>query len=199
MKKIKNVRKFLVLLLITALLVSLTLFSFGCTKSPADKTDASLSEAQTSQAASKTEGQTTSESSGSSSAPTTTTVEATTTAEQIPSDIQLMIDKADKYYNDGMFAEAVSDYRSIKSVVDKNTTISDSLKQEIIGSYTNNFEDSKTITDTARMHYGNAMQLEYEKRIDEAIKELEAALSIYPKYQDAIDKLASIKSLYGLK
>jgi len=199
MKKIKNVRIFLVLLLTAALLISFTLFSFGCTKSPAGSTDASLSEAQTSQSVVKTEGQTTSESSSSSSSPTTTTVLETTTKEQIPSDIQAMIDKADKYYNDGLFAEAVSAYRSIKSVVDKNTVISDSLKQEIIASYTNNFEDSKTITDTARMNYGNAMQLEYEKRIDEAVKELEAALSIYPKYQDAIDKLASIKSLYGLK
>jgi tRNA (Thr-GGU) A37 N-methylase len=49
------------------------------------------------------------------------------------------------------------------------------------------------------MHYGNAMQLEYEKRIQEAVKELEEALKVYPKYQDAIDKLDSIKSLYKLK
>ena len=110
-----------------------------------------------------------------------------------------MIAKADKYYSDGLFAEAVSAYRSIKPAVEKNTEISDSLKQEIIESFTNDFEDSKTITDTARMHYGNANTLEYEKRIDEAIKELEEALKIYPKYQDAIDKLDSIKSLYKLK
>ena len=62
-----------------------------------------------------------------------------------------------------------------------------------------NFDKAKTITDTARIHYGNAMQLEYEKRIDEAIEQLEEALKIYPRYQDAIDALASIKTLYNLK
>jgi tetratricopeptide (TPR) repeat protein len=193
--KVKKIRLFLILLLTAALLLSFALFSSGCSKSAAGKTDSSLSEAQTD--ASNTENQNTSASSSSSSV--STTVEETTTSEQIPSDIKAMIAKADAYFTGGQFAEAVSAYRSIKPVVEKNTSISDNLKQEIIDSYTKNFEDSKTITDTARMHYGNAMQLEYEKRIDEAIKELEAALSIYPKYQDAIDKLDSIKSLYKLK
>ena len=130
---------------------------------------------------------------------TDTTVKETTTSEQIPSDIKEMITKADVYFNNGLYAEAVSAYRSIKPAVEKNTSISDSLKQVIIKSYSINFEGSKTITETARMHFGNSMQLEYEKRIDEAIKELEEALKIYPKYQDAIDKLDSIKSLYKLK
>ena len=138
-------------------------------------------------------------SSSSSSSSTSTTVEETTTSEQVPSDIKEMITKADTYFDEGQFAEAVSAYRSIKPAVEKNTSISDSLKQIIIKSYSINFEDSKIITEAARMHFGNSMQLEYEKRIDEAIKELEEALKIYPKYQDAIDKLDSIKSLYKLK
>ena len=197
--KIKIIRLFLIFLLTAALLLSFALFSFGCSKPAAGKTDASLSGAQTNQSGNNAENQAALESSSSSSSSASTTVEETTTSEQIPSDIKDMITKADAYFTGGQFAEAVSAYRSIKTAVEKNTSISDSLKQEIIASYTNNFEDSKTITDTARMHYGNAMQLEYEKRINEAIKELEAALSIYPKYQDAIDKLASIKSLYKLK
>ncbi|MEI7615284.1 MAG: hypothetical protein WCJ54_01120, partial [Actinomycetota bacterium] len=79
--------------------MSCILFSFGCTKSSTDKTDASLSEAQTSQTANNTEGQTSTESSSASSLPTTTTAAATTTtAEQITADIQKMITEADKYY-----------------------------------------------------------------------------------------------------
>ena len=195
MKKIdniKNIKLFLVLLLIMILLVSLALSFSGCSKSATIKTDASLSEAETSQSTASKENQTTS-----SSSSTSTTVQETTTSEQIPAEINDMISSADAYFNSGQYAEAVSAYRSIKPIVEK-TGISDDLKQEIINSYSENFEDSKTITETARMHFGNAMQLEYEKRIDEAIEELEAALKIYPKYQDAADKLDSIKSLYKL-
>lgn len=202
MKKINTVKKiklFSILLLAALLLLSLLLFLSGCSKSSTSKTDTSLSEAQTSQSGSNTENQATTENINSSSSSTSTTVQAAITSEQVPSDIKKMITKADVYFNDGLYAEAVSAYRSIKPAVEKNTSISDSLKQEIINSYSKNFEASKTITETARMHFGNAMQLEYEKRIDEAIKELEEALKIYPKYQDAIDKLDSIKSLYKLK
>lgn len=199
MNKLKKIKLFSVLLLTIAILLSFALFSFGCSKSSTGKTDASLSEAQASEPESSTKNQASSESSNSSGSSTTTTIQATTTSEQIPSDIKDMIAKADTLFNSGQYAEAVSAYRSIKPAVEKNANISGSLKQEIINSYSKNFESSKTITDTARMHFGNAMQLEYEKRIDEAIKELEAALKIYPKYQDAIDKLDSIKSLYKLK
>ena len=181
---------------LTIVLITATaLFSVSCSNKNNVKTDTTMAaDAQTSQS-----GKDSQSTSGSSNSSTSTTVEETTTSEQVPSDIQLMIAEADKYYNNGQFAESVSAYRSIKPAVEKNATIGDSLKQEIIKSYSINFEDSKTITETARMHYGNAMQLEYEKRIDEAIKELEEALKIYPKYQDAIDKLDSIKSLYKLK
>jgi len=200
MKKINNVKKirlFPIFLLTMVLLLSPVLSLPGCSKSAADKTDTSLSGAQTSQPATSKENQSTSDSVNTSSSSTSTTVAQTTTSEQVPEEINNMIASADTYFNNGQYAEAVSAYRSIKSAVEK-TDISDSLKQKIINSYSKNFEDSKTITETARMHFGNAMQLEYEKRIDEAIKELESALKIYPKYQDAIDKLDSIKSLYSL-
>jgi tetratricopeptide (TPR) repeat protein len=202
MKKINKVKKinfFLTLLLAALFILSFSIFSTGCSKSVANKTDTSLSEAQASNTISSTENQSDTGSSNSTSSSSSTTIQPATTAEQIPADIKDMISKADAYFNNGQYAEAVSSYRSIKPAVEKNTGISDSLKQEIINSYTKNFEASRTITETARMHYGNAMQLEYEKRIDEAIKELEEALRIYPKYQDAIDKLDSIRSLYKLK
>jgi len=201
MKKIdniKNIKLFPILLLIMVLLVSLALSLSGCSKPAAAKTDTSLLDVQTSQSATSKENQSTTDSEDTSSSSTSTTVKETTTSEQVPEEINNMINAADSYFVNGQYAEAVSAYRSIKPIIEK-TDISDSFKQEIINSYSENFEDSKNITETARMHFGNAMQLEYEKRIDEAIKELEAALKIYPKYQDAIDKLDSIKSLYNLK
>ena len=188
---------FILFAALTIVLITATaLFSVSCSNKNNVKTDTTMAaDAQTSQ--SGKDSQSTSGSSTSSSS--TTTKQETTTLEQVPLDIQQMINEADKYYNNGQYGEAVSAYRGIRPVVEEDTNISASLKKQIIDSYSKNFEDSKTITETARMHYGNAMQLEYEKRINEAIKELEEALKIYPKYQDAIDKFDSIKSLYKLK
>lgn len=182
---------FILFAALTIVLITATaLFSVSCSNKNNVKTDTTMAaDAQTSQ--SGKDSQSTSGSSTSSS--------STTTLEQVPLGIQQMINEADKYYNNGQYGEAVSAYRGIRPVVEEDTNISASLKKQIIDSYSKNFEDSKTITETARMHYGNAMQLEYEKRVNEAIKELEEALKIYPKYQDAIDKLDSIKSLYKLK
>ncbi|MCL6087784.1 MAG: hypothetical protein M1475_05180 [Actinobacteria bacterium] len=183
--------KIFIALTITILIFS-ALLTVGCTNKKSVKTDTtSISQAQSSES---TQGST-----SSNSTTTVTSKQATTTSEEIPPDIQQMIAEANKYYNDGQYAEAVSAYRKIKQAVDTNENISANLKKQIIESYSKNFEDSKTITETARMHFGNAMQLEYEKRIDEAVRELEEALKIYPKYQDAIDKLNTIKSLYKLK
>lgn len=193
MRKNNYLRKsgFILFAALTIVLITATaLFSVSCSNKNNVKTDTTMAaDAQTSQ--SGKDSQSTSGSSTSSS--------STTTLEQVPLDIQQTINEADKYYNNGQYGEAVSAYRGIRPVVEEDTNISASLKKQIIDSYSKNFEDSKTITETARMHYGNAMQLEYEKRIKEAIKELEEALKIYPKYQDAIDKLDSIKSLYKLK
>jgi len=61
------------------------------------------------------------------------------------------------------------------------------------------YKKAKEITDTARMHFGNAKTLEYEQRFEEAIKELEAALAIYPKYKDAIDEYVTLKAMMGLE
>lgn len=130
---------------------------------------------------------------------TSTTQKATTTTQQgLPENLQKSIDEADKLFADGEYAEAVSAYRTAKATL-QAASIDLDVINEAIEKMEVNFEKAKTITDTARIHYGNAMQLEYEKRIDEAIEQLEEALKIYPKYQDAIDALASIKTLYNLK
>jgi len=177
------------------------MLSTGCSNKGNVKTDgASVSETQSGQSSTgSSQNSGSGDSSTTAQSSSTTTKLETTTSEQIPSDIQKMIDDANTYYNKGEYFDAVSAYRKIRPAVEENDSISASLKEQILDSYSENFEDSKTITETTRMHYGNAMQLEYEKRIDEAIKELEAALKIYPKYQDAIDKLNTIKSLYKLK
>jgi len=78
------------------------------------------------------------------------------------------------------------------------SSISPDIINKAIEGMEANFEKAKSITDTARIHFGNAMQLEYEKRLEEAIEQLEAALAIYPKYQDAIDALESLKTIYNL-
>ena len=192
MKKIIEIKiiRFPIFIITSVLLISLMFSLSGCSESGTSRTGTSLSEAQANQS--------TAESINNASSSTSTTVQETTTSEQIPSEIDDMIAAADAYFNNGQYAEAVSAYRSIKPAVEK-ASISDSLKKEIMAGYAENFEESKAITETARMHFGNAMQLEYEKRIDEAITQLEEALKIYPKYQDARDKLDSIKSLYNLK
>jgi len=182
----------LAIIFVVIIFIFSALLTVSCTNKKSVGTDTtSISQAQSSES---TQGST-----SSSSTAAATSKQTTTTSEQIPPEIAVLIEEADNYYYNGQYAEAVSAYRKIKPAVGGNENISENLKNQIIESYLKNFEDSKTITETARMHFGNAMQLEYEKRIDEAVKELEEALKIYPKYQDAIDKLNTIKSLYKLK
>lgn len=200
MENTNRLRKvaFMTVLFFTVIVITISfslMLSTGCSgKSNAVTNNTPSADVQSAQ--STTQKTQSSSSSGNSS---TTIIQDTTTSEQIPQNIKKLIEEADKYYTNGEYSEAVSAYRKIKPVVEADSDISESLKEYILESYSKNFEDSKNITEIARMHYGNAMQLEYEKRIDEAIKELEEALKIYPKYQDAIDKLASIKSLHKLK
>ncbi|MCE5328967.1 hypothetical protein LLG07_01325 [bacterium] len=202
MKNTNRLRKisFILILFFIAIIIAFSLIlSTGCSnKSNTGAEGTSVSDVQSDQSSAQNSSSS-DDSSTTTQSSSSTENQDITTSEQIPQDIQQMIDEADKYYNNGEYSEAVSAYRKIRPAVEADSSISASLKEQILGSYSENFEDSKTITETARMHYGNAMQLEYEKRIDEAIKELEEALKIYPKYQDAIDKLDSIKSLYKLK
>ena len=133
------------------------------------------------------------------SATSTTVKETTTTSRSLPENLQKFIDDADKLFKAGEYAEAVSAYRTAKTNLQAASSVDPEIISKAIEKMEVNFDKAKTITDTARIHYGNAMQLEYEKRIDEAIEQLEEALKIYPRYQDAIDALASIKTLYKLK
>jgi len=122
-----------------------------------------------------------------------------TTKEQIPEDIKELLTEANNYYNSGYYSEALSAYRTLKNLINNSATMSQELKDELLLEINTNYEKSKSITDTARVHFGNAMQLEYEKRLEEAIEELEKALEIYPKYKDAINALESLKTIYNLK
>lgn len=123
----------------------------------------------------------------------------TTTIEVLPENLQKLVDEADKLFAEGLYAEAVSAYRTAKGKLASASDISPELSKKTIEKIQVNAEKAKSITDTARLHYGNAMQLIYEKRIEEALLELEEALSIYPKYQDAHDALDSLKALHNLK
>lgn len=122
-----------------------------------------------------------------------------TTKEQIPEDIKELLTEADNYYSSGYYSEALSAYRTLKNLINNSTTISQELKDELLLKINTNYEKSKSITGTARVHFGNAMQLEYEKRLEEAIEELEKAIEIYPKYKDAVNTLESLKTIYNLK
>ena len=117
--------------------------------------------------------------------------------EEVPQDILDLIETADAYYKDGDYSLAVKEYRNSVIAMDESD-LSERKKQELKDGININYQDAVTIVDTARMHHGNAMKLEYEKRFEEAKAELEAALVIYPKYQAAIDALASLEALMGL-
>ena len=118
--------------------------------------------------------------------------------EEIPEDITEEIETADNYFNEGMYGEAAKEYRDAVRVIN-DSDISQDLKEELLAMISQDHQDSENIIETARMHHGNAMSLQYEKRFEEAKTELEAALDIYPKYQTAIDALDSLEALMGLK
>jgi len=187
--------------IISVLLLCSMSFFTGCAKKEPAKTEGASVSVSTSTIKSDT---TAIESSQSS---TTQALEQQTTTTQkqeteepaaVPEDIKKAIDEADNYYNEGYYSEASSAYRSAKAKI-KSSELSEDDKDSLLEGIEKKSDSAGEITNTARMHYGNAMQLEYEKRIEEAIEQLEAALKIYPKYQDAIDALESIKSIYNLK
>ena len=124
--------------------------------------------------------------------------ETETTAEVIPQEISELITKADGYYASGEYALALKTYRNAESAI-KGSDLTKETQQLQLSLFTTKYKKAKEITDTARMHFGNAMTLEYEQRFEEAKKELEAALSIYPKYKDAIDAYDTLKAMMGLE
>ncbi|MGM0365803.1 MAG: hypothetical protein ACQEP5_04645 [Actinomycetota bacterium] len=116
--------------------------------------------------------------------------------EAIPREVQDLIDEADSLYSDGLYSEANKAYRSAILEVEKLDTAD---KEAILSELDGRYEETKEIVDTARMHHGNAMKLQYEKRFEEALQELEMALEVYPKYQPAIDAMETLKALEGLQ
>ncbi|MBC7334227.1 MAG: hypothetical protein H5T85_07225 [Actinobacteria bacterium] len=120
------------------------------------------------------------------------------TEEEIPQNIQSLIDEADSYFKEGEYSLAAKTYRDAILAI-QDSDLSKEKKEEIVSYLNPIYEHAKEIVDTARMHHGNAMQLQYEKRFEEAIEELKLALEIYPKYQPAIDALETLEALKDLK
>jgi tetratricopeptide (TPR) repeat protein len=128
-----------------------------------------------------------------SSAPTV----SETTTEEIPENIKSIIDQADSYYNSGDYGMAKTFYRKAELAIG-DSTLKEETAQSLIDSFSEKYAKSKDIIETARIHYGNAMQLQYETNYEEALKEFEAALDIYPKYAEAQEAYDNLKALMGL-
>jgi tetratricopeptide (TPR) repeat protein len=202
------------LLLIFLLSFSVLLLIPGCKKQAASETTAAAASVSASTAAESLAAASTSGTSSSSSATTSGASTATTAAKEtvtesatesaiestevIPSDITALITKADGYYASGQYGLSKSTYRKAIIAIDASD-LSDDAKQELKDSFKDKYNKSKTIVETALVHFGNAMQLEYETRYEEAKSELEAALAIYPKYEDAIEAYDNLKSIMGLE
>jgi tetratricopeptide (TPR) repeat protein len=203
--------KLLALSLIVALLFSTAILGSACKK----KTDASIaageskqedsisddgsSNSNTSSADDSQSSSSTAENSGSADETTSQSASETeTTAEVIPQEISDLITKADGYYASGEYALASTTYRKAVLAI-KSSDLTEETQQLQLSLFTTKYKKAKEITDTARMHFGNAMTLEYEQRFEEAKKELEAALAIYPKYKDAIDAYDTLKAMMGLE
>jgi len=203
--------KLLALSLIVALLFSTAILSSACKK----KTDTSIAEGTSIQEGSisdnsSSNSNTSSADDGQSSSSTATNSgsadetssqsasETEATAEAIPQEISDLITKADGYYSSGEYALASTTYRKAVLAI-KGSDLTEETQQLQLSLFTTKYKKAKEITDTARMHFGNAMTLEYEQRFEEAKKELEAALAIYPKYKDAIDAYDTLKAMMGLE
>ena len=210
----KRLIQIIALSLTIALLFSMAILGSACKK----ETDTSISEGTSVQDSStsdessskKTTSNTSStdgsQSSGSTAANSGSTAETSsqsaseteTTAEAIPQEISDLITKADGYYASGEYALASKTYRNAESAI-KGSDLTVETQQLQLSLFTTKYKKAKEITDTARMHFGKAKTLEYEQRFEEAIKELEAALAIYPKYKDAIDEYDTLKAMMGLE
>jgi len=194
--------------LIVMLLFSITISGSSCKKNTetgitADEgiKEESVSDNNSSDGTNSTVQTSTSESSSTSSSDETISQSASeteTTAEIIPQEITDLIIKADGYYISGEYDLASKTYKNAEMAI-KGSELSEETQQQQMSLFAAKYKKAKDITDTARMHYGNAMTLEYEQRFEEAKKELEAALSIYPKYKDAIDAYETLKAMMGLE
>jgi hypothetical protein len=139
------------------------------------------------------------ESAVSSAAIETTAAETTaTTEEAVPVEIQDLITNAGNYFKSGEYSLAEKSYRDAELAIN-NSKLSAEKKKELLDGFSADYSKAKDIVNTAKLHFGNGMQLEYEKRFDEAKKEFEASLAVFPKYKEAIDALVALEEMMGLK
>lgn len=183
------------LLLIFLLSFSALLLITGCKKKAASETTAAASVSATTVTESLAVATTTLAKQTATEAATESATEST---EAIPSEITDLIKKADGYYVSGQYGLSKSTYRKAVIAIDASD-LSDETKQQLKDSFQDKYNKSKTIVETALVHFGSAMQLEYETRFEEAKSELEAALAVYPKYEDAIEAYNNLKSIMGLE
>jgi tetratricopeptide (TPR) repeat protein len=197
MKKAKNIKfvkviNIFTISIICILAVMLVFSAAGCKKKTAEVSEVTM-QAET------TEAETTAETVAETEATTAVQTEsATESVEEVPEDITNLISDADAYYAEGDFGLARSTYRKAEIAVN-DSELSDEKKQELVDSFYPRYEESKDIIAAASMHYANAMQLIYETRYEEAKTELEAALALYPKYEEAQEAYDNLKTLMGLQ
>ena len=127
-----------------------------------------------------------------------TTEETVAAEEEVPAEIEKTIGQADAFFEDGDYADAQQQYRKAEIAIKEADSISSLQKQELLSYVVDQKDYAADITATARIHFGNAMMLQYEKRFEDALEELELSLKAYPKYQDAIDALDSLEAMMGL-
>ena len=187
--------------MIVFLILSVILTSTGCRPAEIPETETETTIAQSTDS---TQGQETAREAEKKNS-TTTTAEATAespepseTAEYIPDEISGLIGKADDYYSDKEFGLAKNTYRKAEIAIEESE-LSDQLKQDLLDSFKARYEKSRNIVETAMAHYANARQLEYEQQYEAALEELEAAISIYPKYAEALEAYENLKAIMGLQ
>jgi len=189
LKKYKGVRlakimKLLIFMLTIIIILSLIPFSFGC------KTGKDLRE-ETSESLDATNAGDNSTDSADSENPVDDT-------EVVPAEITSFIKTADEYYESGEYKLANDNYRKAETAIN-NLDLSEHAKKELKDSFYLKYMEAREIVETAGIHYANAMMLEYEQRYDEAKIELEAALTIYPKYSEALETYESLKIIMGIE
>lgn len=205
----KRLIQILALSLIVALMFSIAVLGSACKK----KTDTGMNEETISgEETSNSVSSNTSAADGSQSSGSTTVAnsgsadetspqsasETETTAEIVPQGITDLITEADGYYASGEYALASKTYRNAEQAI-KNSDLSEETQQQQLNLFAAKYKKAKEITDTARLHYGNAKMAQYQQNYEEAKKQVEAALAIYPKYKDAIDLYDTLKALMGLE
>jgi hypothetical protein len=178
--------KITVLLLIFILSFSLLLLIPGCKSKAASESIAAAADSESAsnatESAAAAAAASTTASGSSSSATTSASTTAATTAKQtaaetatesatesteaVPSDITALITKADGYYSAGQYGLSKSTYRKAIIAIDASD-LSDVAKQELKGSFNDKYNKSKNIVETALVHFGNAMQLQYETHISQ--------------------------------